>query len=128
MKWFRDEEFRCPCRRPECDAPIGPHRLLGIYLDEIRERWGRALIVSSGNRCADHNARVGGVDGSEHVQPGGCLGADVACWTSRDRALLLDAVRHSGITRVGVYRRHLHIGVGDAVASEKFPSPVVWVG
>ena len=37
-------------------------------LQDLRERIGRPLIVTSGYRCAEHNAAVGGVADSQHVQ------------------------------------------------------------
>jgi hypothetical protein len=67
-----DKEFRCPCGRATCDAPVRPHRILGLYLDRTRELFGSPLVVTSGNRCATHNAAVGGEPVSEHVRPDGC--------------------------------------------------------
>lgn len=129
-RWFDPEvEFACRCGRgAECRAPKQPHRLLLLYLDQAREVYGHPIIVTSGNRCAWWNLRQGGEDPSEHVQADGCLGADIACSSSRERAFLLNAIRLAGITRVGVYPRHLHVGVGDAVNPEAFPSPRTWVG
>ena len=38
-------------------------------LEQIREHFGgKPLIISSGCRCAKHNKKVGGVQGSRHVQ------------------------------------------------------------
>ena len=129
LRWFdADTEFRCQCHRPECDAPIRPHVLLGRYLDVIRGDYGQPLVVTSGNRCAVHNAAIGGEATSEHVWPEGCLGSDLACAGSRDRARLLDAIRRSGVTRVGLYAKHVHVGVGDMVAAETFAGIVTWLG
>lgn len=129
LRWFDvDAEFRCQCGRAECDAPTGPHRLLGLYLDRVREMYGQPLVVTSGNRCAVHNANEGGGAVSEHVWPDGCLGADVRCGGSRDRARLLDAIRQAGVTRVGLYAAHVHIGIGDFVAPASFPPIVAWLG
>ena len=36
-------------------------------LDGIREKWGSAIIVSSGYRCPELNAKLGGVKTSGHL-------------------------------------------------------------
>jgi uncharacterized protein YcbK (DUF882 family) len=107
----------------------GPHRLLRLYLDRAREMLGRAIIVESGNRCAAHNADVGGEDKSEHGYPEGCLGADLDANTSREKWQLVDALRQAGFTRIGLYhnRGSVHAGVGDAVDPETWPANVLWV-
>jgi uncharacterized protein YcbK (DUF882 family) len=35
--------------------------------DRVREHFGKPITVSSGRRCANHNARVGGVANSRHL-------------------------------------------------------------
>jgi uncharacterized protein YcbK (DUF882 family) len=35
--------------------------------DRVREHFGRPMQVTSGRRCANHNARVGGVSNSRHL-------------------------------------------------------------
>ena len=128
MTFFAASEFACRCGRPECDAPKDCHRLLRLYLNRAREMLGAPIVVTSGNRCAWHNAQVGGVAVSEHVDSEGCLGADLACTTSTARALLLDAIRHAGITRVVLYPRHVHVGIGDMLEPPRFPGHVVALG
>lgn len=39
---------------------------LANFLDRMREAWGSGIRVSSGYRCAQLNAAVGGVQGSAH--------------------------------------------------------------
>jgi hypothetical protein len=58
---------------------------------------------------------------SEHVWRAGCLGVDVRVSGSRDWARLHEAIRPAGITRVGSYGEHFHIGVGDYIDASKFP-------
>lgn len=65
-KYFRREEFRCRCGRCggfPAEMQEGELRLL----DKIREHFGVPGIVSSGVRCAAHNAEVGGVGNSRHL-------------------------------------------------------------
>ncbi len=43
------------------------HVLVDQLLDPIREAWGKPIIVSSGYRCKELNALVGGVKNSHHL-------------------------------------------------------------
>lgn len=63
VKYFRKEEFTCKCG---CKMNNIDLRLIKI-LDEIREHFGQACIVTSGCRCSKRNKAVGGVQGSRHV-------------------------------------------------------------
>lgn len=63
IKHFKQSEFACKCG---CGFNSIDLKLLKI-LDEIREHFGKPLTISSGCRCATHNAKVGGVKGSRHV-------------------------------------------------------------
>lgn len=124
-KWFSPDSdpllWTCPCRRPECDAPKEPARTLLFHLDRMRDMLGQAIIVTSGVRCAWYNAQLpGAVSDSEHTTG---EGADLSCETSATRWKMLDAARAAGFTRIGIYRRHLHVGVSDALVDN-----VVWVG
>lgn len=126
--FFKPSEFACRCGRAECDAPTDCHRLLRYYLERTREMYGQPLTVTSGNRCAAWNLHEGGEKGSEHVAPDGCLGADVQCETSSERFRLLEALRHAGVTRIGIYPKHVHVGVGDMVDAGGFAGMVTWLG
>ena len=72
--YFDDFEFACKCGRHGYDGeghPILDHiidkRLVDV-LDAIRERIGQPIEVLSGYRCLEHNAEVGGVPNSQHVE------------------------------------------------------------
>ena len=41
---------------------------LALFLDEMREAYGKPIFVSSGYRCEKLNAAVGGVVGSAHLR------------------------------------------------------------
>ena len=43
------------------------HVLVEQLLDPIREAWGEPIVVSSGYRCKELNALVGGVKNSHHM-------------------------------------------------------------
>lgn len=49
---------------------------LADYLDRIREKLGRPILVNSGFRCPMLNKAVGGVANSQHLKG---LAADVVC-------------------------------------------------
>lgn len=68
IKYFKREEFRCKCGR-FCDGyPVEPVRELLELADDVREYFGVPVTVSSGVRCEQHNANVGGVSNSRHKQ------------------------------------------------------------
>lgn len=62
-RYFKASEYTCKCGCGYCN----PSDELIKVCDTIREYVGVALRVSSGCRCANHNARVGGVPNSNHI-------------------------------------------------------------
>lgn len=63
IKYFKKEEFRCRCG---CGADSMEEKLI-FEAEDIRVHFGAPITVSSGRRCANHNARVGGVSNSRHL-------------------------------------------------------------
>lgn len=63
VKYFRKAEFACKCG---CGADKMEEKLIKVA-DRVREHFGNKITVSSGRRCATHNARVGGVSNSRHL-------------------------------------------------------------
>lgn len=61
--WFTPGEFVCPCGCGTGD----PEEALVRKVDEIRRRLGVPVTITSGVRCAAHNAKVGGVSNSQHL-------------------------------------------------------------
>ena len=62
-KYFKDSEFTCECG---CGLNLEKDGIKRIA-DEIRENFGRLMIITSGTRCVKHNREVGGVQGSYHT-------------------------------------------------------------
>ena len=64
----RDEAFvACPCGK--CGGfPAEPAERLIRAADAVREHFGEPLIPTSTVRCKDHNAAVGGVWNSRHLE------------------------------------------------------------
>lgn len=63
IKYFKKSEFRCKCG---CGTDTMNETLIRVA-DRVREHFGKPITVSSGRRCANHNARVGGVSNSRHL-------------------------------------------------------------
>lgn len=62
---FDEKEFLCKC----CGAGHGliqPHLVLGLEM--LRDLIKRPIILTCAYRCPKHNAEVGGVSNSYHVQ------------------------------------------------------------
>jgi len=64
---FSPSEFACKCGG-DCEPDMDRIRHLAWVLHAIRERTGGPIRVNSGYRCPEHNAKVGGVANSQHVQ------------------------------------------------------------
>lgn len=68
IRYFSKEEFRCNCGGRFCNGfPAEPSGKLVKLADKVRAHFGAAAIVSSGVRCKQHNANVGGVANSRHL-------------------------------------------------------------
>lgn len=109
----------------EFDSPDAPgsgrqhmDRAFVRLLDELRDRYGRPLRITSAYRSPAHNAAVGGVPESSHMAG---LAVDVACTSSRDRHDLLRAIFGLGISRIGVGATFVHIDQDPDKAAD-----VVW--
>lgn len=67
VKYFKKDELRCKCGK-FCDGfPAQPERGLLLLADRVRGHFGAPMIVSSGVRCKQHNANVGGAAASRHM-------------------------------------------------------------
>lgn len=66
-KYFNESEFNCKCGKCERPKNVPSHELIEI-LTEIREHYGKPLIINSGYRCATHNKKVGGSPNSQHTK------------------------------------------------------------
>lgn len=67
IRYFSKKEFACKCNR-YCDGyPAQMQRAVVKLADRAREELKGVAFVSSGLRCAQHNANVGGVSNSRHL-------------------------------------------------------------
>ena len=101
-KYFLINETACRCH---CGFDIQPGFLR--RLDELREKVGHPLVLSSGARCVAHNKAVGGAEHSRHIQ-GDAADITLVPLTIKQRYNLLKAALEMGLT-VGVRADIYHI-------------------
>ena len=75
-------------RPPKCAYHL-LHVLVDQLLDPIREAWGEPIVVSSGYRCRQLNALVGGAKYSHHIL--GCA-ADIIAGNKADHHRLFKLI------------------------------------
>ena len=109
---FSTWEFRCRhCGQVLLNQDLVP------TLERIRARYGRPMMVVSGYRCPEHNAKIGG--GPEHLDG---QAADIAITNSQERFELIKAAIEEGIKRIGPDEGFVHIGI-----SKTLPQRVIWL-
>jgi uncharacterized protein YcbK (DUF882 family) len=64
-KHFSRTEFACTCMEP-CGCDTVDSELIKV-LEEVREKFGKSITITSGHRCPAHNKRVGGAKTSQHL-------------------------------------------------------------
>jgi zinc D-Ala-D-Ala carboxypeptidase len=89
-------------------------------LQAIRSDFGRPMQITSGYRHWTHpvEARKGHTTG-EHTR-GTC--ADIACTDSRQRYELITLALKHGVSRIGIARTFVHLGIG----APGLPVRVIW--
>jgi uncharacterized protein YcbK (DUF882 family) len=75
-------------------------------LEDLRVKVGRALYISSGYRCMEHNRAVGGSSRSFHVVG---RAADIVCENSEERYELVGAAIRLGLGGIGVDKMFVHV-------------------
>lgn len=82
---------------PSWDEITALKMLAMDVLDPIRVLWGHPIIVSSGYRCRQLNAAVGGVSNSQHMCQGMAAAADITAGNKRANLLLAEMIRESDV-------------------------------
>ena len=72
--FFDSKEFASRDGAPSPYGPMNVRQELVDFLNQLRLRFGKPLIVTSGYRSPEHNKAVGGVANSYHTQG---LAADI---------------------------------------------------
>lgn len=118
LKYFNREQdpalFQCRCGN--CDTRPSPELLMMV--DAVRHKAGIPMICTSGPRCQVWNDANGGSKFSEHVDGDG---ADFAVASSRARFLIVQAALDCGVTRIGIAKSFVHLGVSKTNDQE-----VIW--
>ena len=89
-------------------------------LQAIRTAYNKSMTITSGYRSKKHPIEAKKTHSNgEHTQ-GNC--ADVACVSGNDRFRLITLALANGITRIGIAKNFLHLGIGG----KNLPNNVVW--
>jgi Uncharacterized protein conserved in bacteria len=113
---FDSTEFDCVCGN--CKENYVDQKLIDL-LEEVREKFGEALTVTSGYRCPVHNKAVGGAVASQHVNG---LAADIKPKSSTKEKLdKLYAICYDIFDNIGDGRPKgfIHVDVRPAKSSGK---------
>lgn len=113
---FRIEELACSCgckgeQAPEIRAKLT--RLCVDVLEPLRSLCGSPVRITSGYRCAAHNAKVGGEPASKHMRG---EAADTQIDGLKPSQVAVFARTIKGLGGLGVYARWVHVDVRDRVA------------
>lgn len=119
---FSYAELRCKCGRCGSDG-TEMDRAFMDKLQQLRERFGKPMALSSAYRCPKHPVEAKKAAPGEH-----CTGqaVDVAI-SGGDAVTLLHLALELGFARIGVQQkgggRFIHLGTS---AGSRFPSPAIW--
>jgi zinc D-Ala-D-Ala carboxypeptidase len=120
---YSSREFFCSCRRCEGFSRGAPSVKLLAILEGARALYGRPIYITSGYRCPEHNAEVGGVFPSEHTEPDEITNAaDIVCLGDGERFELLKILFTLKVLRIGTGWNFIHVGV-----SPTLPQPCIWL-
>lgn len=101
-KNFKIREFDCKCSR--CSKTLVDEELV-TTLQKIRDHFGVAVNITSGYRCAAHNAEVGGASQSYHMQ-----GKAADIYANSVKPIEIAQYAESiGVRGIGQYSNFVHI-------------------
>lgn len=63
---FKVSEFAC--KGKGCCDTVKIDKQLVMYLQKIRDHFGKSITINSGYRCSKHNKSVGGASSSKHTK------------------------------------------------------------
>ena len=103
LMFFKPDEFAC-----RCCGQVHMDRAFLLRLDESRGMAGIPYVITSGYRCAKHNAAVGGSPTSSHLHG---IAADIAAPDSHTAFLMMQSLIFTGFKRIGwnQARRFIHV-------------------
>ena len=110
---FSVAELACRCAGRFCDGDYWHDPTFLDGLESLRAAVGGPLIINSGHRCAQWNARVGGAPASMHLT----IAADIRL-AGHDRHLLRREAERAGFTGLGLAHSFIHL--------DRRAQPAVW--
>lgn len=119
MKTFtrNDECFKCPCIKCRMDPySVGVDERLLIKINLMNSQMASedmpgSCLPTSGRRCKEHNAAVGGAEHSQHLLG---LAVDLATGGQSEVAYrIVDAAMVWNIPFIEVTKDHIHIDLRD---------------
>lgn len=109
IEFFDREEFRCQCKGKYCNGfPVEPQENTVRTVNEIRRRLGVPVQIGSGVRCPVHNANVGGVANSNHLDGNA---ADLHSEKSPQEMARVAEEVMGNTGEIGIYDWGIHVGV-----------------
>lgn len=113
VEHFDRSEFGCKCGT--CGGfPVEPSEELVLTLDKIRNYFGKRVFISSGIRCATHNANVGGAMQSQHLK--GTAADIVVEDVAPERVAMYSETLLPKTGGIGRYKTFTHIDVRSVKA------------
>jgi uncharacterized protein YcbK (DUF882 family) len=112
---FSKEEFDC--------KHTGENNMQPEFMEKlqaIRTEFGKGMTITSGFRSLKHPIEAKKLHSNGEHTTGNC--ADVLCVTGSDRFKLIQLALKHGITRIGVAKNFLHLGIGG----KGLPCYVIW--
>lgn len=97
---FTKAEMEC-----KCGCGFVPSADFMGALQDLRDRWGKSMKITSAARCPKHNATVGGVADSKHMKG---IAVDVAL-DSVDRWAFVKLAMEQGWQGIGIAASFIHI-------------------
>lgn len=91
-----------------------------LRLQAIRTEYEKPMIITSGYRHPTHPVEARKLHSNGEHTTGNC--ADVACHNGADRYRLVTIALANGITRIGIAKTFLHLGIGGP----GLPNRVIW--
>lgn len=101
---FSISEFHCTGKECGCTETLHDEAL-SAYLQQIRDHFGKPIHITSGYRCAKHNASIGGSGTSRHMKG---QAADFTI-TGISPAQIAAYAEQLGILGIGLYDDFVHI-------------------
>lgn len=107
-KYFTEREFKCAGLL--CFDKM--NKSLIDMLDVAREVAGVPFKITSSYRTEEHNAKIGGSKNSAHLRGNA---VDIACTSSQNRLIIVDALITAGFTRIGIAKTFIHCDIDEAL-------------